>query len=56
MRIIELGKENIALEVDVDYDGDAQFAIEVGTSMANLSFGVQNLTFKGPMQVTRCYA
>ncbi|CAG5111803.1 Oidioi.mRNA.OKI2018_I69.chr2.g6076.t1.cds [Oikopleura dioica] len=50
-RIIEIGKDNIALEVDVDYDGDATFAIEVGTAMANLSFGVKNLTFKGPMQI-----
>ena len=43
--------DDIILQVDVNYDGDCEFAMTVGTKLGNLGFGIKDVKFSGVMRI-----
>ena len=41
----------MVIVLDVEYNGDAHFEAEIGTSFANVPLGLKNISFNGPLQV-----
>lgn len=39
------------VQLDVDYDGDCAFEMEIGTKMANIPLGIKDVKFLGILRV-----
>merc|ERR1711935_680973 len=50
-RLVDSRESSVVVSCDVDYDGDAHFEAEVGTTFANVPIGIKNLSFNGPLQI-----
>ena len=50
-RLIDTSDKSVIIMTDVEYNGDAQFEAELGTSFANIPIGIQNIAFNGPLQI-----
>lgn len=44
-------QDDIVLQVDVDYDGDCEFAMNVGSKLGTLGFGIKDVKFSGIMRI-----
>jgi len=44
-------QDDIVLQVDVDYDGDCEFAMNVGSKLGTLCFGIKDVKFSGIMRI-----
>ena len=52
-RLIESDKSDktIVIQLDVEYDGDCAFEMEIGTKIANIPLGIKDVKFKGVMRL-----
>ena len=50
-RLIDSSDKNVTIQVDVEYDGDCSFEMEVGTKFANIPLGIKDLKFKGVLRI-----
>jgi len=53
-RLIDSSDKNVTIQVDVEYDGDCSFEMEVGTSLPifpNIPFGIKDVKFKGVLRI-----
>lgn len=50
-KLIDTSGKSVVLACDVEYNGDAHFEAEVGTSFANVPIGIKDLSFNGPLQI-----
>jgi len=50
-RLISSSNKTVVLQLDVEYDGDCEFEMEIGTKVANIPLGIRDVKFKGVLRV-----